>query len=97
LKALADPRRALPMAGVGLALLVVQLDYSSDIRAALVPAAMTIAFVILGPWSWRVGERIPGRNAPGSKAGGRVWSDPIVGSRETWNPLRFCQASIDTH
>jgi hypothetical protein len=41
------------MAGVVLALVAVQLYYSRDARAALVPVATAAAFVLAGPWSWR--------------------------------------------
>lgn len=52
LRALAAPRRSLPMAGVVAVLLAVQAWYGGG-RASLVPLAMSLGFVLLAPWSWR--------------------------------------------
>jgi two-component system, LytTR family, sensor histidine kinase AlgZ len=52
LKALAAPRRALPIAAVLLALVGVELYYG-DARTALVPLGMSLAFVALAPWTWQ--------------------------------------------
>jgi len=59
LRALAAPRRAVPIAAVALALVAVQLYYASSLRPALVPLALIACFVVLAPWSWRLwlGER----------------------------------------
>jgi two-component system, LytTR family, sensor histidine kinase AlgZ len=53
LRALLAPRRSVPIAMVVLALVAVQVRYGTP-RAALVPLGMSLAFVALGPWSWRV-------------------------------------------
>jgi two-component system, LytTR family, sensor histidine kinase AlgZ len=53
LRALAAPRRAVPIAAVSLALVAVQLYYHGTWRAALVPAALVGSFVLLAPWGWR--------------------------------------------
>lgn len=53
LSALAAPRRSLPIAGVIAVLVVVQVAYGSW-RAGLIPAAMSLGFLLLAPWSWRV-------------------------------------------
>ena len=52
LTALAAPRRSAPIAAVLTTLVGVQLWYG-DPSAALVPAGMSVAFVVLAPWSWR--------------------------------------------
>lgn len=52
LSALASPRRSLPIAGVIAVLVAVQVAYSSW-RAGSVPAAMSLGFLLLAPWSWR--------------------------------------------
>lgn len=59
LRALAAPRRAVPIGAVALALVGVQLYYHAAWLAALVPAALTLGFLLLAPWSWRawLGER----------------------------------------
>jgi len=53
LKALAAPRRSLPIATVIASLVAVELFYG-DACTALVPAGMSLAFVVLAPWSWQV-------------------------------------------
>lgn len=53
LRALAMPRRAVPIAAVTAALVAVQLYYAASATAALVPLAMVASFVVLAPWSWR--------------------------------------------
>lgn len=53
LRALAVPRRAVPIAAVTAALVAVQLYYAASAKAALVPLAMVASFVVLAPWSWR--------------------------------------------
>jgi hypothetical protein len=53
LSALAAPRRCLPIVAVVAALIAVELYYG-DARSALVPASMSLAFLLLAPWSWRV-------------------------------------------
>ena len=52
LSALATPRRSLPIAAVTASLVAVELCYG-DWRTALVPLGMSLAFVVLAPWSWR--------------------------------------------
>lgn len=52
LSALAAPRRSLPITGVVAVLVAVQVAYGSW-RAGLVPAAMSLGFLLLAPWSWR--------------------------------------------
>lgn len=52
LRALAAPRRSVPIALVVVALVGVELAYVGP-AAALVPAALSAAFLVLGPWSWR--------------------------------------------
>lgn len=52
LSALAAPRRSLPIAGVVAVLVAVQVAYGSW-RAGSVPAAMSLGFLLLAPWSWR--------------------------------------------
>ncbi len=54
LRALATPRRSLPILAVAISLVAVQIYYGPDARAAVVPGALSIAFVALAPWSWRV-------------------------------------------
>jgi hypothetical protein len=54
LRALAAPRRLVPIVLVAAALTLVQLAYSDDARVGLVPVAMTLGFVLLGPASWRL-------------------------------------------
>ncbi len=68
LRALATPRRAIPIALTGGALVAVQLDHSGA-RSALVPLGMVIGFVVLGPWSWRVFGSQPRRVVGGLLAG----------------------------
>ena len=53
LKALAAPRRAIPIVAIVTSLIAIQLYYGRDPRTALVPAGMAISFVLLGPWTWR--------------------------------------------
>jgi hypothetical protein len=50
--AIAAPRRALPIAAVIAALVGVELSYG-DVRTALVPLGMSLAFVVLAPWTWQ--------------------------------------------
>lgn len=50
--ALAQPRRAVPIAAVFAALVGAQVYYGGW-RTAVVPFAMMIAFLALAPWSWR--------------------------------------------
>lgn len=52
LAALAAPRRGLPIAAVIVAVVGVELYYG-DVRTALVPLAMSIAFVLVAPWTWQ--------------------------------------------
>lgn len=52
LSALAAPRRSVPIAGVVGVLVAVQVAYGPW-RTGLIPAAMSLGFVILAPWSWR--------------------------------------------
>jgi len=54
LRALAAPRRSVPIALVVGSLIATQIYYGRDPLAALVPAAMVATFLPLGPWSWRV-------------------------------------------
>jgi hypothetical protein len=54
LRALAAPRRLLPLLLVAAALALVQAGYSRDARAALVPLVMTLGFVVCAPASWRL-------------------------------------------
>ena len=53
LTALAQPRRAIPIAVVIAVLVAVELHYG-DWQTALVPLGMSLAFVGLAPWSWQV-------------------------------------------
>lgn len=72
LRALAVPRRAVPIAAVTAALVAVQLYYAASATAALVPLAMVASFVVLAPWSWRrwLGSRAAER--PRGRALGRA-------------------------
>jgi two-component system, LytTR family, sensor histidine kinase AlgZ len=54
LRALVAPRRLVPIALVGVVLVLVQASYSRDPRAVLVPVAMTVGFVLLAPATWRL-------------------------------------------
>lgn len=53
LRALASPRRSVPIALVAGALVAVQWRYGGGALAAVVPVAMVAVFVLLAPWSWR--------------------------------------------
>jgi two-component system, LytTR family, sensor histidine kinase AlgZ len=53
LLALIAPRRSIPIAGVVAALAAVQLHYGGALDV-VVPIGMSLAFVALAPWSWRV-------------------------------------------
>lgn len=66
LSAIAAPRRAVPIALVAAALTFAQWRYGGGARAALVPVVMTLAFVLLAPWSWRVLAVVP---RPGTRRG----------------------------
>lgn len=86
LTALAAPRRAVPIALVGVAFVGVQWRYGGGARAALVPIAMLSLFVVLAPWSWRalMGARrsaTPARRAASLLAyvGGAVGAVALAG------------------
>jgi two-component system sensor histidine kinase AlgZ len=53
LRALAAPRRLVPVVLVAGVLVLVQAGYSRDLRAALVPLAMTAGFLLVAPAGWR--------------------------------------------
>ncbi|MFT7578793.1 MAG: two-component system sensor histidine kinase AlgZ [Myxococcota bacterium] len=53
LRALAQPRRALPIGVVAGALLLAQLYFSPTWRAGVVAFAMIVGFVVIAPFTWR--------------------------------------------
>lgn len=53
LRALVAPRRLVPVLLVAAVLVAVQASYGPDPRAALVPLAMTLGFLLLAPAIWR--------------------------------------------
>lgn len=60
LRALAAPRRALPIAAVAAAMIGAQVTYAppeAAAAAATVPLAMVAGFALLAPWSWRAWAR----------------------------------------
>jgi two-component system, LytTR family, sensor histidine kinase AlgZ len=58
LRALAEPRRLVPIVAVAVPLILVQGSLSADPLAAPLGAALCLAFLVVGPWSWR---RLGGR------------------------------------
>lgn len=54
LRALAAPRRSIPIVAVVAAITGVQLFYMRDPITAVAPLGMSAAFVLVMPWAWRV-------------------------------------------
>jgi signal transduction histidine kinase len=53
LRALAEPRRLVPIVAVAIPLVAVQGSLSADPLAAPLGALLAAAFLLVGPWSWR--------------------------------------------